>query len=76
MKRDPREEMTIRMERVATSELQPVSKSARSFIERSGVARIFLKTIGVFGVSLVMAGMDLSMITYFDHVLTYSKTES
>lgn len=49
--------MTIKMERVLSSELKPASKNARSFIESSRIAQVFLKTLGVFGVSLVMSGM-------------------
>ena len=56
MKRDPREEMTVKIERIKSSELRPFSKSARSFIEQSRIVKILLKILGVFGVSLIMSG--------------------
>ena len=48
--------MTIRMERVKSSDLKPTSRSARTFIERSSVVKTLLKVVGVLGVSLVMSG--------------------
>ena len=57
MRRDPREERSIKMERVRTNELRPGSKSARSFMEKSTVMKTLLKVVGVLGVSLVMSGM-------------------
>lgn len=45
----------VRMERVQTGELRRSAKSARTFFERSVVAKYFLRTLGVFGVALVMA---------------------
>ena len=56
MRRDPREERGIKMERVMTNELGSSSKSARNFMERSGTMKLFLKVVGVLGVSLVMSG--------------------
>ncbi|KAL8867154.1 MAG: hypothetical protein Q9198_008625, partial [Flavoplaca austrocitrina] len=53
--RDPREERSIKMERVEASSLPRTSKHTRSFIERSTVMKIVLKVVGVFGVSLVMS---------------------
>ena len=47
------------MERVLTGELKPSSKHTRNFIERTAFMKVFLKTVGVLGVSLVMSGMDL-----------------
>ena len=57
MRRDPREERNIKMERVTTNELSTGSKSARNFMERSAVMKALLKIVGVMGVSLVMSGM-------------------
>ena len=57
MRRDPREERSIKMERVLTNELSPGSKSARTFMEKSAVMKTLLKIVGVLGVSLVMSGM-------------------
>ena len=57
VRRDPREERSIKMERVKTNELNPGSKSARNLMERSAVMKALLKIVGVLGVSLVMSGM-------------------
>ena len=57
VRRDPREERTIKMERVETHELKRGSKSARNLMERSAVMKALLKIVGVLGVSLVMSGM-------------------
>lgn len=59
VRRDPREEMVIRLQRVKSSELDPTSQSARSFIENSTFVKTVLKIVGVLGVSLVMSGMLL-----------------
>ena len=56
MRRDPREERTIKMERVKSNELKPGSKSARKLMERSAFLKALLKVVGVLGVSLVMSG--------------------
>ncbi|KAI4282245.1 MAG: hypothetical protein L6R38_003077 [Xanthoria sp. 2 TBL-2021] len=56
VRRDPREERSIKMERVEAASLPATSKHTRSFIEGSTVMKIVLKVIGVFGVSLVMSG--------------------
>jgi KUP system potassium uptake protein len=55
VQRDPREESMIKMERVQTGELRRSAKTARNFIERSGLAQLFLRTIGVLGVALIMS---------------------
>ncbi|KAL8829443.1 MAG: hypothetical protein Q9191_002008 [Dirinaria sp. TL-2023a] len=55
VRRDPREEMNIKMERTLTSDLKPASRTARAFIERSVLIKTILKIIGVLGVSLVMS---------------------
>ena len=57
VRRDPREERGIKMERVKTNELNQGSKSARNFMERSEFMKALLKVVGVLGVSLVMSGM-------------------
>lgn len=56
MRRDPREERAIRLERARTNELKAASRSTRSFIEKSSVVKTILKIVGVLGVSLVMSG--------------------
>ena len=55
VRRDPREERSIKMERVKTNELKTGSKSARNFMERSAFMKALLKFVGVLGVSLVMS---------------------
>jgi KUP system potassium uptake protein len=42
------------MDRHLTGELKPVNKGVRTFIENSRAARVFLKLLGVLGVSMVM----------------------
>ncbi|KAI0157556.1 potassium transporter [Xylariaceae sp. FL1272] len=44
-----------KMERYATNDLKPEGRSIRNLIENSQIAKITLKTIGVIGISLVMA---------------------
>ena len=56
VRRDPREERTVNIERVKTIDLAYPNKAARSLLERSMTMKILLKVIGVFGVSLVMSG--------------------
>ncbi|KAL8671474.1 MAG: hypothetical protein Q9168_004024 [Polycauliona sp. 1 TL-2023] len=53
--RDPREERSIKMERVEASSLPKTSKHTRSFIEGNATMKILLKVVGVLGVSLVMS---------------------
>ena len=55
MKRDPKEESMVRMERHRTEDLGPSGKTVRSFLERSALAKVLLKIIGVLGVSLIMS---------------------
>ncbi|KAL8772316.1 MAG: hypothetical protein Q9209_002528 [Squamulea sp. 1 TL-2023] len=55
VKRDPREERSIKMERADASTLPKTSKQTRSFLEQSTAMKIILKVVGVFGVSLVMS---------------------
>lgn len=57
VRRDPREERTIKMERSLSSDLNRTTRSARSLLERSGFMKTILKIVGVLGVSLVMSGM-------------------
>ena len=56
VRRDPREERSIKMERIKTSDLASPNKLTRSFLERSTIMKTLLKVVGVFGVSLVMSG--------------------
>ncbi|KAI4128170.1 MAG: hypothetical protein LQ347_004299, partial [Umbilicaria vellea] len=55
IKRDPKEESMIKMERRLTSELRPSGRTIRSGMEHSRIAKTALKIIGVLGVSLVMS---------------------
>lgn len=55
VRRDPREEMTIKMERALTSDLKSTTKTTRAFVERSIFIKSLLKIVGVLGVSLVMS---------------------
>ncbi|KAK9384426.1 potassium transporter-domain-containing protein [Lipomyces mesembrius] len=55
VRRDPNIAGTVKMERYLTSEMKPVEKSVRSFIEHSRIAQTALKVIGALGVSLIMA---------------------
>ena len=57
VRRDPREEQTIKMERVKTQDLKRGNQATRSFIERSSILKTLLKVVGVLGVSLVMSGI-------------------
>ena len=56
VRRDPREERTINIERIKTSDLAAPNKATRSFLENSKIMKVLLKAVGVFGVSLVMSG--------------------
>lgn len=67
VRRDPREELMIKMERVKSADLKPSSKSARSFIEGSTFMKTLLKVIGVLGVSLVMSGKSPDRADCFCH---------
>ncbi|KAK3935829.1 potassium transporter [Diplogelasinospora grovesii] len=53
--RDPRDEVTVRMERHLTQDMRPSSRGLRAGIEKSKFTRGLLKTIGVLAVSMVMA---------------------
>lgn len=55
VRRDPREEQAVKIERVTSSELGIAARGTRNFIERSWIAQMLLKFIGVFGVALVMS---------------------
>ena len=59
VRRDPREEKSIRIERVETSDLKSGSRT-RTFLEHSTIMKTLLKVVGVLGVSLIMAGTQLS----------------
>lgn len=58
------------MARVKTADLQPGSKSIRSFIENSTMTKTLLKVLGVFGVSLVMSGTLLELV---DHLSFFAE---
>lgn len=55
VRRDPREDRSIKMERINTSDLKLGNKQARNLMERSRGIKMFLKIVGVLGVSLVMS---------------------
>ncbi|EXJ81437.1 potassium uptake protein [Capronia epimyces CBS 606.96] len=55
VRRDPREEQMIRMERHLTGELGKPAQRARNLMERSRLMQWLLKIVGVFGVALVMS---------------------
>lgn len=55
IRRDPREERGIKMERVNTAEFRNGNRQARTFLEGSRTLQAVLKVIGVLGVSLVMS---------------------
>ncbi|KAM7183566.1 potassium transporter hak-1 [Rhypophila sp. PSN 637] len=53
--RDPREEVTVRLERHLSQDLGTANRTLRAKIEHSKFTRGLLKTIGVLAVSMVMA---------------------
>ncbi|KAK5658944.1 hypothetical protein OQA88_1761 [Cercophora sp. LCS_1] len=53
--RDPREEVTVRMERHLSQDLRAPNRTIRSRMERSKFTHGLLKTIGVLAVSMVIA---------------------
>jgi len=55
VQRDPREERSIKIERVHSTELRTSAKATRNFIEKSRVAQYFLRILGVAGVSLIIS---------------------
>ncbi|KAK0750796.1 potassium transporter-domain-containing protein [Schizothecium vesticola] len=54
-KESPLDLTTVSLDRRATNDLGPASRSVRAFLERSRPAQFALKAIGVLGVSLVLA---------------------
>jgi KUP system potassium uptake protein len=52
---DPNVAGTVKLERHLTGDLKPMNKGLRNFIEKSRIARVALKVLGVLGVSMVMA---------------------
>ncbi|KAI9844643.1 MAG: hypothetical protein M1838_002098 [Thelocarpon superellum] len=52
---DPKAASMVKMERYLSSDMKPSNKSIRSILERSQIARFFLKLLGVLGVSLIIA---------------------
>lgn len=55
VRKDPIQPGTIKMERYNTGDLQTVNMGVRNFLEKSPAARVFLKILGVVGVSMVIA---------------------
>lgn len=54
-RRDPATEEMIRFERQLTGDMPPAGRTARNFVEKSRVAKLALKAIGIIGISMVMA---------------------
>lgn len=55
VRRDPREEQMVRMERHVTGELGKPAQKTRNLMERSRILQWMLKITGVLGVALVMS---------------------
>ncbi|KAK4560481.1 hypothetical protein LTR86_005678 [Recurvomyces mirabilis] len=55
MKRDPRRNRMVKMERYNTNEIAPSNRGIRTWLERSRIAHALLKILAVLGVSLIMA---------------------
>ena len=55
MRRDPKTNQTVKLQRYATNDLASANKGVRAVLERSKLASIILKVLAVFGVSLIMA---------------------
>jgi len=55
VRNDPNGNQMVRLERQKTDDLKPTNRGVRSFLERSRVAQLGLKGLGVLGVSMVMA---------------------
>lgn len=54
VRRDPNLAGTVKMDRHLTNDLKPINKGVRTFIEKSRIARVILKLLGVLGVAMVM----------------------
>jgi len=55
VKRDPRANSLVKMERYASNDMGPSNRGIRDWLERSSIAHAMLKILAVFGVSLIMA---------------------
>lgn len=55
MTRDPRSRPSLKLERHLTNDMRPANRKVRSVLEGSKLANVILKTLAVFGVSLIMA---------------------
>lgn len=55
VRKDPNQSGTIKMERYNTGEMNSANMGVRNFVENSAIARVFLKILGVVGVSMVIA---------------------
>jgi KUP system potassium uptake protein len=55
VRRDPREEQMVKMERHTTNELGKPAQKTRNLMERSRFLQCTLKIVGVFGVALVIS---------------------
>lgn len=61
VEKDPNQSGTVKMERYITGELKPANMGVRNFIEKSGAARVTLKILGVVGVSMVIAYVEVTL---------------
>lgn len=55
MQRNPREPLTVRLERHLTRDMRPGGTQFRSWLEASNVTRNLVKVMAVLGVSFVLA---------------------
>lgn len=55
MEKDPNQTGTLKMERYITGDLKGANVGVRNFLEKSRTAKAVLKTLGVVGVSMVIA---------------------
>ncbi|KAK8235949.1 potassium transporter hak-1 [Phyllosticta capitalensis] len=59
-KQDPKKKNAYKLERYASNQLRPSTRSLRDFLEKSRVSHAVLKSLAVFGVSLVLADSILT----------------
>jgi KUP system potassium uptake protein len=63
VRRDPNLAGTVKMDRHLTNDLKPMNNGIRTFIENSRTARVALKILGVLGVSMVMAYVEITPLS-------------
>ncbi|KAK7560588.1 potassium transporter [Phyllosticta citricarpa] len=59
-KQDPKKKNAYKLERYASNQLRPSTRSLREFLEKSRVSHAILKALAVFGVSLVLSDSILT----------------